>query len=62
MRSRRLSLALCQSLTRLARQLLEAGEQGTETHVLAKGRVYRVTVSLVPVPADQLPEVIQRYR
>ncbi|MEQ5766563.1 hypothetical protein NFH98_02990 [Halomonas sp. H33-56] len=51
----------CHALTQLTRQLLEAGEQTTETHVLAKGQVYRVAVSLEPVSTEQLPDVIQRY-
>ncbi|WP_181454276.1 hypothetical protein [Halomonas sp. SL1] len=49
-------------MTQLTRQLLEAGERATETHVLAKGQVYRVAVSLEPVPAEELTDVIQRYR
>ncbi|WP_280569991.1 hypothetical protein [Chromohalobacter sp. 296-RDG] len=49
-------------LTRLTRQLLKAGEHTTDTHVLAEGRLYRVAVSLEPVPADQLDAVINRYR
>ena len=53
---------ICHALTQLTRQLLEAGEHATEIHVLAKGRVYRVALSLEPVPIDQLPDVIQRYR
>jgi len=53
---------MCRVLTQLTRQLLEAGEHATETHVLAKGRVYRVALTLEPVPIEQLPDVIQRYR
>lgn len=62
MRSHRPTLSLCQLMTQLTRQLLEAGERATETHVLAKGQVYRVAVSLEPVPAEELTDVIQRYR
>ncbi|WP_136248432.1 hypothetical protein [Halomonas borealis] len=57
-----MTFEICRALTQLTRQLLEAGEHATETHVLAKGRVYRVALSLEPVPIDQLPGVIQRYR
>ena len=57
-----MTFEICHALTQLTRQLLEAGEQATETHVLAKGQVYRVAVSLEPVPTEELPEVIQRYR
>ncbi|MDZ7852295.1 MAG: hypothetical protein U5L98_06505 [Halomonas sp.] len=57
-----LSLETCRVLTQLARQLLEAGERQTQTHVLAHGRVFHVVVSLEPVPADQLQDVIDRYR
>ncbi|MDI4636694.1 MULTISPECIES: hypothetical protein [Halomonadaceae] len=57
-----LSLELCYSLTKLTRQLLEAGKHTAETHVLSQGRVYRVALTLEPVPIDQLPDVIQRYR
>lgn len=53
---------MCRVLTQLTRQLLEAGEHATETHVLAEGRVYRVALTLEPVPIEQLPDVIQRYR
>ena len=57
-----MTFEICHALTQLTRQLLEADEHATETHVLAKGQVYRVAVSLEPVPAEQLPDVIQRYR
>ncbi len=57
-----LSFEICHAMTQLTRQLLEAGEQSTETHVLAKGQVYRVVVSLEPVPVDQLQDVINQYR
>ena len=57
-----MTFEICHALTQLTRQLLEAREQSTETHVLAKGQVYRVAVSLEPVPTEELPEVIQRYR
>ena len=56
-----MSFETCRSLTLLARQLLEAGESRTQTHVLAKGQVYRVVVSLQPVPVDQLQDVIRHY-
>ncbi|ATJ83402.1 hypothetical protein ACFPTY_10290 [Halomonas beimenensis] len=57
-----MTFEICHALTQLTRQLLEAGEQATETHVLAKGQVYRVALSLEPVPTEELPDVIQRYR
>ncbi|MBZ9557334.1 hypothetical protein KGQ96_04560 [Halomonas coralii] len=57
-----MTFEICHALTQLTRQLLEAGEQAIETHVLAKGQVYRVAVSLEPVPTEELPDVIQRYR
>ena len=57
-----MTFEICHALTQLTRQLLEAREQSTETHVLAKGQVYRVAVSLEPVPTEELPDVIQRYR
>ncbi|MBS9403707.1 hypothetical protein KG088_08700 [Halomonas sp. TRM85114] len=56
-----LSFETCHALTLLTRQLLEAGESQTHTHVLAQGRVYRVVVSLEPVPEDQLQDVITQY-
>ena len=56
-----LSLETCRTLTLLSRDLLEAGESRTQTHVLAKGQVYRVDVSLEPVPVDQLQDVINHY-
>ncbi|MDW5376399.1 hypothetical protein R6258_05645 [Halomonas sp. HP20-15] len=58
----RLSIGLCQSLTRLTRQLLEAEQQHAQTHVLAKGQIYRVTVELSPVPAEALRDVINTYQ
>jgi hypothetical protein len=57
-----LSLGLCQSLTRLARQLLEAEQSQANTHVLAQGQVYRVSVELTPVPLERLDEVIEAYQ
>lgn len=57
-----MTFELCHALTQLTRQLLEDGEHATATHVLAKGQVYRVAVSLEPVPTEELPDVIQRYR
>jgi len=57
-----MTFEICHALTQLTRQLLEADEHATETHVLAKGQVYRVAVSLEPVPTEELPDVIQRYR
>jgi len=57
-----MTFEICHALTQLTRQLLEAGKQATETHVLAKGQVYRVAVSLEPVPTKELPDVVQRYR
>lgn len=59
--SSRLSFEICRALTQLTRQLLEAGKHETQTHVLAKGQVYRVVVSLEPVPTEQLQDVINRY-
>ena len=59
--SSRLSFEVCRALTQLTRQLLGANERETHTHVLAEGRVYRVVVTLEPVPAEQLHEVINRY-
>ncbi|MBZ9539646.1 hypothetical protein KGQ90_11975 [Modicisalibacter tunisiensis] len=56
-----LPFALCQSLTRLARQLLESERQEARTHVLARGRIYRVTVELTPVPPEQVRDVINAY-
>ncbi|WP_163558808.1 hypothetical protein [Halomonas sp. NO4] len=56
-----MTLEICRALTQLTRQLLGAGEREAQTHVLAKGQVYRVVVSLEPVPADQLHDVINRY-
>ncbi|WP_148252227.1 hypothetical protein [Aidingimonas lacisalsi] len=56
-----MTFEICRSLTQLTRQLLETGEHETQTLVLAKGQLYRVTVSLEPVPADQLQEVIDHY-
>lgn len=32
-----MTFEICHALTQLARQLLEAGEQSIETHVLAEG-------------------------
>ena len=58
----RLSIGLCQSLTRLTRQLLEAEQQHAQTHVLAKGQIYRVIVELSPVPAEELRDVINTYQ
>ncbi|WP_432415351.1 hypothetical protein ACRHM7_01675 [Chromohalobacter israelensis] len=58
----RMTFETCRALTQLTRQLLEAGEHTTDTHVLAEGRLYRVAVSLEPVRADQLDEVLNRYR
>lgn len=57
----RISFDTCQALIRLARQLLTVGETQAQTHVLALGRVFRVVVSLEPVPADQLQDVINQY-
>lgn len=59
--SSRMSFEICRALTQLTRQLLGAGEREAQTHVLAKGQVYRVIVSLEPVPTEQLQEVINRY-
>ncbi|WP_442488842.1 hypothetical protein [Halomonas litopenaei] len=59
--SSRLSFEICRALTQLTRQLLGAGEREAQTHVLAKGQVYRVVVSLEPVPTEKLPDVINRY-
>ncbi|SDJ98605.1 hypothetical protein [Billgrantia gudaonensis] len=59
--SSRLSFEICRALTQLTRQLLEAGKHETQTHVLAKGQLYRVVVSLEPVPTEQLQDVINRY-
>ncbi|MFC2993208.1 hypothetical protein [Halomonas tibetensis] len=57
-----MTFEICRALTQLARELLVAGEQHAGTHVLAQGRVYRVDVSLEPVPVDQLQDIINRYR
>ncbi|MCH4565054.1 hypothetical protein MKP05_18305 [Halomonas sp. EGI 63088] len=57
-----MTFEICRALTQLTRQLLEAKEHQAQTHVLAKGQVYRVVVSLEPVPADQLQDVINRYQ
>ncbi|MDR5907137.1 hypothetical protein [Franzmannia qiaohouensis] len=57
-----MTFEMCRALTLLTRQLLEANEHEAQTHVLAKGQVYRVVVSLEPVPADQLQNVINRYQ
>ncbi len=54
-----LTLDLCQSLTRLTRQMLESGRERTETHVLGKGHIYRVTVEIKPVPVEQIDDVIK---
>ncbi|MGM0694037.1 MAG: hypothetical protein ACQEUN_11635 [Pseudomonadota bacterium] len=59
--SSRLSFETCRVLTQLTRQLLGANEREAQTHVLAKGQVYRVVVYLEPVPTEQLPAVINRY-
>ena len=56
-----MTFEICRVLTQLTRELLVAGEQHAHTHVLAQGQVYRVVVSLEPVPADQLHEVFNRY-
>ena len=58
----RIPFETCRALTLLARDLLGAGETQAQTHVLAHGRVFRVVVSLEPVPADQLQDVIKQYR
>nr|WP_298522118.1 hypothetical protein [uncultured Halomonas sp.] len=60
--STQLSFGLCQSLTRLARQLLEAEQAQAHTHVLAQGQVYHVNVELTPVPLERLNEVIESYQ
>ncbi len=57
-----LSFGLCQSLTRLARQLLEAEQPQANTHVLAQGQIYRVSVELTQVPLERLHEVIESYQ
>ncbi|WP_043513251.1 hypothetical protein [Halomonas sp. BC04] len=57
-----MTFEICRALTLLTRQLLGAGETEALTHVMAEGQVYRVVVSLEPVPVDQLHEVINRYR
>ncbi|MGM1051039.1 MAG: hypothetical protein ACQEXO_01410 [Pseudomonadota bacterium] len=57
-----MTFEICRALTQLTRELLVAGEQHAQTHVLAQGQVYRVDVTLEPVPADQLQDVINRYR
>ncbi|MGM0985097.1 MAG: hypothetical protein ACQEXG_17055 [Pseudomonadota bacterium] len=57
-----MNFEICLALTQLARQLLEIGSPQTQTHVLAKGQLYRVVVSLEPVPNDQFQDVINRYR
>ncbi|GAA0568042.1 hypothetical protein ACFQH5_16525 [Halomonas salifodinae] len=57
-----LTFETCRALTQLTRQLLRAGENEAQTHVLAKGQVYRVIVSLEPVPANQLQDIINQYR
>ncbi|WP_175535076.1 hypothetical protein [Halomonas saccharevitans] len=57
-----MTFEICRALTQLTRQLLEAREYEAQTHVLAKGQLYRVVVSLEPVPADQLQDVINRYQ
>ncbi|GKW48608.1 hypothetical protein [Halomonas sp. NCCP-2165] len=59
--SSRMSFEICRALTQLTRQLLGAGEREAQTHVLAKGLVYRVVVSLEPVPTEELQDVINRY-
>jgi len=59
--SSRMSFDICRSLIQLTCQLLGASELKAQTHVLAKGQVYRVVVSLEPVPADQLRDVINHY-
>lgn len=58
----RLTLDLCQSLTRLARQMLESNRQCTETHVLGKGHIYRITVEVTPVPPEQIDTIIKSCR
>ncbi|MBB3189203.1 hypothetical protein [Halomonas cerina] len=60
--SSRMSFEICRTLTQLIRQLLGAGEREAQTHVLAEGCVYRVAVSLEPVPVDHLRDVINRYQ
>ncbi|MCE8052516.1 hypothetical protein HOP61_14555 [Halomonas daqingensis] len=57
-----LSLEACRALTQLARQLLGAGQKQVQTHVMAQGQVFRVVVSLEPVPADQLQDVFKHYQ
>lgn len=59
--SSRMSFEICRALTQLTRQLLGAGECEAQTHVLAKGQVYRVVVSLEPVPTERLQDVINHY-
>lgn len=56
-----LSMEACRALTQLARQMLETNKPTTQTHVLAKGRVYRMVVSLERVPTEQLHDVFIRY-
>jgi len=56
-----LSIGLCQSLTRLTRQLLEAEQTHAKTHVLAQGQIYHVTVELTPIPPERVHEVIEAY-
>lgn len=55
-------LETCRALTLLARQLLKDSEKQAHTLVLAKGRLYRMKVSLEMVPDDQLRDVINQYR
>lgn len=57
-----LTLDLCQSLTRLTRQMLESDQCKTQTHVLGRGRIYRITVELTPVPPEQIDDVIKAYQ
>lgn len=54
-------LEICRALTQLARQMLETNKSTTQTHVLAKGRVYRMVVSLERVPTEQVHDVFIRY-
>lgn len=57
-----LTLDLCQSLTRLTRQMLECNQHQTQTHVLGRGHIYRITVELTPVPPEQVDDVIKAYQ
>lgn len=56
-----ISLETCQTLTELSRQLLEANEHGAQTLVMAKGHIYRVLVSVEPVPEDKLSSALNHY-